>query len=179
MNLYGVTEDMVRGALDAEKRAGRIAPHVWFKVCRPFTPRSGGDAVEVQLEAYTRDRGRRYGNGGSYGRGEEYAATYDEWGWFLQRLYSINERMVCGSQKHPAYADRDDYERKTGATYRADLAELIARQGDPFPYVAGRNYIGRRGAGRLDASDPRHAYWGKPQPRTVEWVEQFRAGEVY
>lgn len=179
MHIYGITEDQARDALIAERKLGRIAPHVSFKILRGFTPRGGGQAVEVQLEAYERDRGRRYGNSGAYGRGYDYAATYDEWGFFLQRLYDENPTMKCGSPTRPWYADKGDYMEKTAMSYSADLLETLAVTEDPFPYVAGRNCIGRRGAGRLSASEPRARYWGKPQPRTVEWVRAFQSGEVY
>jgi hypothetical protein len=179
MKLYGITYEQAATALREEKQAGRIAPHVHFKLIREFTPRGGGIATEVQLEAYERDRGRRYGNAGSYGAGSDYAATYDEWGWFLQHLYDETPTMLAGSPAYPAYKDREDYIAKTGMSYVPDLAERLARTGDPYPYVAGRRCIGRRGAGRLSGSDPRSQYWGKPDPRTPEWARDFRAGQVY
>lgn len=182
MILYGITEDEAYAALKAERDAGRIDRSVSFKLIRQLTPRGGGVATEVQFEAWERNRGRRLGNSGAYGAMNwegAYAATYDEWGFFLQHLYDIHADMVCGSPTHPTYADRDDYVRKTGATYTADLAEKIEGEGDPYPWLCGRNQVGRRGATRLSWDDPNGPRWGKLATRTPEWVRQFRGGEVY
>lgn len=79
-------------ALTECQAAGTVAGHVGFKT---LTEHHGGPgfayALEIQLEALTRDRGRRAGNSGSYGAGENYAATYDEWGFFLAALYRMDE----------------------------------------------------------------------------------------
>lgn len=176
--------DILTDALAAEQAAGRIAPHVTFKVLRGIRSNTGRPAVEVQLQAAERDRGRRYGNRGSYGQtnslqpvdGVQFAATFDEWGWFLRRLYRADWGIVVGSPSRPTYSDGGDFDHQTGKTYRADLAELIERAGDPFPFRVGKNVIGARGRGRSSYGSD---YWGQRDERTAEWARAFYAGEVF
>jgi hypothetical protein len=175
--------DILTDALAAEQAAGRIAPHVTFKVLRGIRSNTGRPAVEVQLQAAERDRGRRYGAAGAYSSRNEweagrlnYAATFDEWGWFLRRLYRADWGMVVGSPSRPTYSDGGDFDHRTGKTYRADLAELIERAGDPFPFRVGKNVIGARGRGRSSYGSD---YWGQRDERTADWARAFYAGEVF
>jgi hypothetical protein len=185
-----ITERTVRAALDAEQSAGRIAPHVRFKLLHGLNPRTAAAAVEVQLEATERDRGRRFGNSGSYGATNEYsvtpdqrifAATYDEWGWLLQRLYADNDELMVGAPTadRAIYSGRDDFEHKTALTYRADLAELLESDGDVYPYISGRSTIGARGRGRRFIDEVGVHNWCKLDERTPEWARSFYAGEVF
>lgn len=190
-----IRADVVRDALAAEIEAGRIAPSVRFKVLREVGTRSGrAHAVEVQLESTAPSRGRRVGNSGSYGamRAEVdgYAATYDEWGWLLAALYRLDPHMIVGTAKRPVYADRVDFNHKTGLTYDpwawyAVVMEwpTFADDRDPYPYIIGKAVrtragyiIGRRGADRRDADSPdvTRAYWPiAERPRTVAEVLEF------
>lgn len=177
------------GALRIEKDAGRIARHVYFKTLTEHGSKSHGAAFEIGLEAIHRDRGRRAGNSGSYGAMDDgsFAATYDEWGWLLSALFEIDPAMLCGSPRYPAYRDRDDFDEKTGLSYRpAALLESLRVDGDPFPYVSGRgsksklgSVIGRRGAQRISEADGRGRIWAVYKPRTIEFVEALAAGEVF
>jgi hypothetical protein len=203
----------VIAALKAEQAAGRIAGHVQFRILSTHRSQTHGSAMEVQLEATEKDRGRRIGASGSYGvtvpceldsrcgrtRGhygvcdwssEVYAATYDEWGWLMAALYCVDPAAVWGSVKHPAYADADHFHEVTALTYNPDrlLTSLTTGTGpypipgDPYPYVTGRNTIGRRGASRRSEEDvPAYAVgsWAKLQPRTAEWVRDFAAGRTF
>lgn len=178
------TLDTITRALQIEQHAGRIASHVTFKVLRGIRSNTGRPAVEVQLQAADRDRGRRYGSNGSYGQtnslqpvdGVQYAATFDEWGWFLRRLYATDWGITVGSPSRPTYDGGSDFDHQTGMTYRADLAERIERVGDPFPFRVGKNMIGARGRGRSAYAS---RSWGILDERTAEWARQFYAGEVF
>jgi hypothetical protein len=51
-------------------------------------------------------------NSGRYGAGDDYAATWDEWGMFLNHLYELDPEMEC-----PYYKDRDDFNFQTGSRF--------------------------------------------------------------
>lgn len=177
-------------ALNECKDAGTIARHVGFKTLTEH--RSGGDgfifALEVQLEASERDRGRRAGNSGSYGASTgwggdgSYAATYDEWGFFLAALYRRDPKMRCApnfKRDYAQYYDAEDFHHKTGRTYDASYPEHVENNGDDFGWIGGRNQIGRRGAGRVHYDSPMHGRYGKADERSADWLRQLQAGEVY
>lgn len=177
-----IRADKVYAALDEQKKLGRIASHVGFKILEERGSRSHDFAVEVQLDASERDNGRRAGNSGSYGamqpESDGYAATYDEWGWLLAALYEIDRDMVVGSTKHPTYANAVSFHRQTAWTYAPDLLiDALENGDDPFPYITGRAaktkrgyFLGRRGADR-HAVKP---FWPHVvRPRTVAEVREF------
>jgi hypothetical protein len=209
-----LTWEQISDALTTLKRvpehrsSGLIANTVYFKTLAEHKSQSHERAFELQLSSWAKEDGdgRRAGNSGSYGAGDEFAATYDEWGWLLAALYELDYYMVCGSVKHPTYADADDYHHQTGNSYLGEsLAIEIERAEDPYPYVNGKNVIGRRGAGRLNVDGQTHYgylsytvldaareyYEATPaerrnlhkpyvryEPRTAEWVRAFSKGEI-
>lgn len=79
--------------------------------------RSHVRAFEVSLEG----NGYRK-NTGTSGAGDEYGATWDEWGVFLARLFDLDKDMVCGSVKNPVYNGVDDFDRQTD--YRFVLGQM-------------------------------------------------------
>lgn len=173
--------DLAIAALKECQAAGTVAPHVRFKMLETKQRRGTGSALEVQLEATQRDRGRRSGNSGSYGAMGDvtYAATYDEWGFFLAALYRLaGDDMVCGAPKSPYYRDDEDFHEKTGHTYDPAYIDHVWKYGDDYPYRLGKNQIGRRGAGRAYYDDPRTRYAAK-DPRTSNFLRQLHAGEVF
>jgi uncharacterized protein YwbE len=187
-----ITLDLIVSALTKEQCDGRIANGVSFKILTEHRSTTHARAFEVQLTASQPGKGRRAGNSGSYGAGSEYAATYDEWGWLIAALYRVDPKAVWGSVKHPQYADADHFHDVTGLTYNPDrlLWHLnygsktipLPAENDPYPYVTGRDTVGRRGAARKSADDvPAYAVgtWAKLQPRTAEWVRQFAAGQAF
>lgn len=189
-------------ALNECKDAGTIARHVGFKTLTEH--RSGGDgfifALEVQLEASQRDRGRRAGNTGGYGASTgwggdgSYAATYDEWGFFLAALYRRDPLMRCApnfKRDYSQYHDAEDFHHKTGRTYDPSYPPLLEQweavedqthpnfgRIDDYRYRAGRNQIGRRGAGRVHIED-NGTRWAKLDIRSPEWLRQLQNGEVF
>jgi len=176
-----ITTEHIIGALNEEKARGRIAPHVSFKTRAEHGSRVRARAYEIQLEAAARDNGRRAGNSGSYGamrpEHDGFAATYDEWGWFIAALYRVDAKMIVGSPKNPVYRDRHDFDDRTGMSYAPVLLiQAIESTGDPYPITTGqaartkRGYvIGRQGANR----QPEWYAYGKMHPRTVEDVREF------
>lgn len=185
-------------SLADEKRAARIAISVGFKELSEHRSTSRHRGFEVQLGSYKKIEGdgRRIGNSGSYGAmSGEYAATYDEWGWFLAALYREDPNMIVGSKKNPIYKDQSDFRFRTGFSYNPEQLLNWLRAGrDPYPFMAGRasGRVGRVGAGRLagDSISPLNAKaavdhylsgkrtiasnnWVKYAPRTVEEVCAF------
>ena len=173
--------DIARAALVGCQIAGTVAGHVGFKT---LTVHRGGNgfvyALEIQLEGTVRDRGRRLGNSGSYGTGDNYTATYDEWGFFLAALYRMDEGARCAPNfKHGTalYYDAADFHEKTGRTYDPAYPDYVERHGDDYGYRTGRALIGRRGAGRVhyDSSATR---WATEDERTAEYLRDLHAGKV-
>lgn len=60
---------------------------------------------------------RRRPNSGQRGAGNDWAATYDEWGWFLAALFDADPTARCAG----AYDGRADFHRKTNGKYRTRL----------------------------------------------------------
>lgn len=153
-----LTEDFLRSVLADNKAAGTIAKHVGFKILAQNNSRTWAQSFNVQLEGLVRDRGRRYGNSGSYGAGEHYAATYDEWGFFLGLVYTTLPELTVGQSKHPIYEDFDAFLRATGETYNSEILLKSLTEDpkdDPYPYVFGRGGNGRYGSGRSDGESLR------------------------
>jgi hypothetical protein len=171
--------DIAYAALIECQKAGTVAGHVGFKT---LTVHRGGQgfayALEIQLEGMTRDRGRRLS---SYGAGDNYTATYDEWGFFLAALYRMDEGARCApnfKRDYAVYYDASDFHEKTGRTYDPAYPDYVERHGDDYGYRTGRALIGRRGAGRVhyDSSATR---WAKEDPRTADFLRKLHAGEVF
>lgn len=167
--------DAIRGALTAEKLHGRIALATQFKTLTVHRSHSHDHAYEVQLENVEKIHGdgRKIGNSGSYGAGENWAATFDEWGWLLAALYCLDADMVAGP-----YRSRYDFDDRTALTYNPGEWQRQYRLlgFDPYPVRVSRPLIGRRGFGRVDGNDlPAYAFdhWAFNEPRTPEWIREF------
>lgn len=148
-----ITIPFIRTALDLNADAQRIAKHVSFKVLQEHGSRSHERSFEIQLEAAVRDNGRRWGNSGSYGAGDAYTATFDEWGWMLSSLFEKDPDMQVGSGQKPVYENAEDFHRMTGDTYNlVEMQRVLSEdpEDDPYPFVIGRSGIGRCGYGRSD-----------------------------
>lgn len=88
--------------------------------------RATADLTGVYAEAVTKgSRSRKNGvefsltgtshrrpNTGQRGAGDDYAATWDEWGIVLGRLFEADPNMTC-----TYYTDRDDFNFKTGSRF--------------------------------------------------------------
>src|SRR4029077_16999860 len=102
-----LTIEDIRAALIDEQVAGRIAKSVEFKILDPKGSRTHARAFEFQLSSWDHvpGDGRRVGNAGSDAsmRGDDWAATYSEWGWLMAALYRADPWAIWGTVKHPAY----------------------------------------------------------------------------
>jgi hypothetical protein len=126
--------------LVAAKQAGKITQDIDFTANSMYGSKSHLRAFEIQLGTYdkhslppgTKDpRGKAYrvrrfknsgksgaysdGGGGPFGRCDEsvYAATYDEWGWFLAYLFAADRLAKAG-----IYDGAADFQRKTDYKFR-------------------------------------------------------------
>ena len=72
--------------------------------------RSRDHAFDVSLTGTS----TRRPNSGQSGAGDDYAATWDEWGMFFAHLYSVDPQMKCW-----AYDDADDFHFKTASRFHA------------------------------------------------------------
>lgn len=190
-----ITSDTIHAMLAVEKAAGRIHHAVHADVSEHGS-RSRARGIELALICYEYEpntgRRRPAGYSRNWNSGT-WAATYDEWGWLLSRLYEIDPDLICGSVKHPNYADVDDFDRKTGFTY-APLTMLQLDYGDtvyvydeaPFVHRTairkdGKPKIARSGFGRIhedvDTFDAIErglsCGWLVESPRTVADVVQL------
>lgn len=77
--------------------------------------RSHTRSLEVKLTG-TSGRRPNPGTGGRYPT-DDHAATWDEWGMFLTRLYDADPAMVCGSVSRPIYAGAEHFNWATGNRY--------------------------------------------------------------
>lgn len=55
---------------------------------------------------------RRRPNGGNRGAGDDYAATWDQWGVFLSFLFNLDPYMVT-----PYYADAEEFDTRTASRF--------------------------------------------------------------
>lgn len=69
------------------------------------------------LDVYlTGTSSRRPNNRGAHG-GYDYAATWDEWGMFLARLYAADPAMVAGTVARPIYANAEHFRWATAGRF--------------------------------------------------------------
>lgn len=111
----------IYGALKAAKDAGKVDGLVQFETFEDKGSRSRSRAYEIQLGWYGDKQpgdGRRWKNTGNRGADSEYngggcyAATYDEWGWFIAELYKMDPELIFGH-----YKTRDTFNSMTKNAY--------------------------------------------------------------
>lgn len=121
----------VRNMLEIAKRKGKVTADVVFMPSWTFPPehtsRTHAHAFEIQLGTIDKDslpkgtldqhgkkmRVRKYKNAGDSGASTIWAATWFEWGWFILEVFDADPTARWGSEKHPTYADVDDFHDKT------------------------------------------------------------------
>lgn len=96
-----LTESDVRDALSRAKQRGGVDSLIEFDLLDPRGSRSRKNGFEIRLEwlgTKVKGDGRRWTNTGSYGAntGGTYAATRDEWGWFIAELFDKDENAIFG-----------------------------------------------------------------------------------
>ena len=98
-----LTQQDIQNALKTAVASGRVDSRVYFVTLDVRGSRSRASAYEVQLGWYgdkVKGDGRHYKNSGVNGSDSTvYAATYDEWGWFIDELYKLDPNLVFGHYK--------------------------------------------------------------------------------
>ena len=177
--------DIARLALSEAKELGQIASHVGFRTLEEGHPNSQArrqgfeTSLEIKLDALTRDRGRKLRNGAPYGS-EDFAATYDEWGFFLAAIYRIDPNARCGAnwaRDTAIYYDAKNFHDITGRTYDPSYPNHVEEFGDDYGYRNMRNQVGRRGAGRIHFEVAKH--YDTEDPRTADFLRALQRGETF
>lgn len=118
--------DSIHRALATQKGLGNVAHSVYIDKCEPHGSRSHDKAFEVHLACDEKVKGdkRFWTNSGNRGANSEangtgtYAATYDEWGYFIAQLFDVDPQMKFGT-----YTDHDQFHRVTEYKYNDYLVE--------------------------------------------------------
>lgn len=92
-------------ALHRAKASGNVDRLVDFEVLEEKGSRSRTRGFEIRLAWYgekVKGDGRRWTNTGHSGSdvGGFYAASYDEWGWFIDALFDADPDMIFGHYKN-------------------------------------------------------------------------------
>jgi hypothetical protein len=106
-----LTVDDVRDAMLKAKERGGVDRLVVFNTLSARGSRSRKNGIEIRLEwvgTKVKGDGRRKTNSGSYGSGDDYAAFYAEWGWFLAEVFDMDP-----DAKLDRYEGRDSFHQLT------------------------------------------------------------------
>lgn len=127
MRIHSNTPSAVNTASDAlhdAKDAGLIPAHVVFDILHPAGgSRTHRSTAEVHLSATFKapGDGRRYANTGHNGANRDnLAATYDEWGFFLAALFTLDP-----SAKTPYDASAKAFSARTAGKYSVPAPAAI------------------------------------------------------
>src|SRR4051794_10856978 len=101
---------------------------IWIEECDLTGSRKRKRALTFRLEG-DGSHSKRKVNSGKWGGGDNYAATWDQWGWTLAFLFDVDPKAtVSTGHKYDGF---DDYHAQTkGAYLLTDLASravLLAR----------------------------------------------------
>lgn len=119
-----LTYGAVYAALRDAKKAGHVAEDVQFAGFTTHSSRSRDHAFEVQLGVpksgpyvplpadYKNQFGKRQKTRRTSQHGENYAATWHEWGWFMSAVLNLDPEAVWGSVSY-GYNGVDDFNEKT------------------------------------------------------------------
>lgn len=100
-----ITYANIQTALRDAKDEGHVHEDVYFHILETRGSRTRSGAFEIQLGCTDKvkgdgrgwkNTGNRGADSGEYGT---YAATYDEWGWFIAELYELDRDLVFGHYK--------------------------------------------------------------------------------
>ena len=102
----------IEEALRIAKTKGNVDQFVQFEVFDVKGSRTRKNGYEIKLGWYgekVKGDGRRWTNTGKSGAdtGGNYAATYDEWGWFIAELFDKDVDAVFGTYKGQTGFDAD------------------------------------------------------------------------
>lgn len=126
-----LTVDDINDALNRAQRRGHVDSMVVFDTLEAKGSRKRKYAFEIRLEwlgTKVKGDGRRWTNSGSYGSGSNYAATRDEWGWFIAELFDKDEHAIFDR-----YEGMDSFNTQTRYAYEiADSLHADRTYGDLF-----------------------------------------------
>lgn len=111
-----LTGTEVYAALRRANAAGRIPSDVDFEVFQAHRSTKRSRGFEIQLGTYDQTSGptrsRHYKNSGTNGAGNIWAATYDEWGWFIAEVMAADPEAIFGP-----YNGREGFNEATNDAY--------------------------------------------------------------
>jgi hypothetical protein len=125
-------EDEIRACMNRAQAAGELPADIVFDVFGQAGSRSHPHGFEIHLASARKDTRAdsvtRKNNpmAGSHG-GPRYAASYDEWGWFLAELFTADP-----DAKAAPYKNADDFHAKTRWAYAAGTDEMPADEPEPY-----------------------------------------------
>ena len=123
-----LTQAEVRRALGDVQRAGHVTPDIGFMQLDSERSMSRPHGFKIQLGTYDKTSGptrsRHYKNSGSNGAGDVWAATYDEWGWFIERVFELDPSAIFGPYKSMS----ELYARWTPLAAERRAADAAARR---------------------------------------------------
>lgn len=125
-----LAEKDVRAALAEAKDAGQVARHVFFEKLDAHGSRTHRRAFEIKLGAEKDAAHNRYTNSGKGGADTvvgHYAATYDEWGWFIARLFGRDPAAKFGG-----YRGRGDFHLQTRGAFRETVVDPAVETREAF-----------------------------------------------
>lgn len=107
----------VRNALQTVKDVGQVADDVHFVQFDYEGSKSRDNGYLVQLGTYDQCSGpknsRHYKNSGTHGASDIWAATYEEWGWFIAEIFALDPDAIFG-----AYKSLDSFNEQTSDQFR-------------------------------------------------------------
>jgi hypothetical protein len=133
-----LTGENLRDLLDQTKAGGQVTADVFFTQLEYQASRSRPNGYLVQLGTYSQwslrnGRSRHFKNTGNSGADSIWAATWDEWGWFLARVFATDPGAIAGHWKSKemfmevtkgTFALSTDAEQPLTYAYLASLAVM-------------------------------------------------------
>lgn len=99
--------------------SGKGQGRVFIDEASSHGSKSHNGAYEVKLVG-DGSHSKRLINSGKHGAGEEYAPTWDQWGWFLAYLYASEPGIKCAGW----YNGATEFLVKTGGKYPIDQVRM-------------------------------------------------------
>lgn len=114
-----LTGQDIRAALQRAQEAGTVAAHVELDNLVEHRAQRHARGFELHLSTRTKDRNeagkvRRPCNSGQYGAGQNYSASYAEWGHVMAEVFKLDPGAVFGP-----YRGREDFYTKTRGQFGA------------------------------------------------------------
>lgn len=95
------TRSSIADALQSAKDAGQVPASVYIETCSEHRSTKRARGFEISLRSFEKVPGdkRRRPNPGTGERGHdgEWAATWDEWGWFIAALFDAEPDAIFGN----------------------------------------------------------------------------------